>query len=306
MAAHGANNRGIAAMIGSTALFSANDAATKVAAKSIPATEVMAIRGGFTILFVLLIIGWRREFGLVTKVLTPLVMLRSGSEATVGLLLIIALALMPIADVTAILLIQPFMLTIAGVILFRETVGWRRWGAVAAGFLGMLLVVKPATTAFEITSLLVILAAFLVVVRDVATRMLPSDIPTTPIVLVTALIGVAIGGSGALLGNWRIPAFEPFAASVVAAFFFVFAIILGVIAFRVADVSAVAPFRYALVVFAVIYGVFLFGEFPDLWSFVGIALIAAAGVYMLHREAMQRRRMHMGATRAVASRERRL
>ncbi len=296
------NSRGIVAMIGSTALFSANDAATKIAAKSIPPTEVVAIRGGFTVLFVLLIIGWRGEFGLVRKVLTPLVMLRSGSEALVGLLLIIALALMPIADVTAILLIQPFLLTIAGVLLFKETVGWRRWSAVAVGFLGMLLVVKPGTGAFEFTSLVVILAAFLVVVRDVATRKLASDIPTTPIVLVTALLGVMIGGSGVFAGNWRAPGLEPFVASVVAAAFFVFAIILGVIALREADVSVVAPFRYSLVVFAVLYGVFLFGEFPDTWSLVGIALIAAAGVYMLHREAMLRGQMRAGPSAAAAER----
>jgi drug/metabolite transporter (DMT)-like permease len=74
----------------------------------------------------------------------------------------------------------------------------------------------------------------------------------------------------------------------------VFAFILMVIAFRGTDVSAVSPFRYSLVVFAVVFGVALFGEIPDAVSLAGMGIIVAAGVYMLHREALQRR-MHKAA-----------
>lgn len=303
MSRSSANRRGIIAMIGSTALFSANDAATKIAAKSIPPTEIMAIRGAVTVLFILLIIAFRREFGQLHQVMRPMVMLRCGSEALVGFLLIAALALMPIADVTAILLVQPFLLTIVGVLLFKEDVRWRRWSAVAAGFLGMLLVVKPGTSAFEPASIIVLVGAFLVVVRDVTTRFLHADVPTTGVVLVTAVFGVIIGGLGALGGNWTMPNAEAFAASVVAGAFLVFAIILGVIAFRDTDVSVVAPFRYALVVFAVIYGVFLFGEFPDAVSLAGIGLIVGAGIYMLHRERVRYGKMRAAEARAIAAGE---
>ncbi len=301
MSRSSANRRGIIAMIGSAAMFSANDAATKVAAKSIPPTEIMAIRGAVTVLLILLIIAFRREFGQLHQIQRPLVMLRCGSEALVGLLLIAALALMPIADVTAILLVQPFLLTIVGVLLFKENVHWRRWSAVAAGFLGMLLVVKPGTSAFEPTSIIVIIAAFLVVVRDVTTRFLHAEVPTTGVVFVTAVFGVIIGGLGALGGNWTMPDAEAFAASVVAGVCLVFAIMLGVIAFRDTDVSVVAPFRYALVVFAVIYGVFLFHEFPDAVSLAGIGLIVGAGVYMLHRERVRHGKMRAAEARAIAA-----
>ena len=218
-------------------------------------------------------------------------------------MLIAALALMPIADVTAILLIQPFLLTIVGVLLFKENVRWRRWSAVAAGFIGMLLVVKPGTSAFEPASIIVLIAALLVVVRDVTTRFLHADVPTTGVVLVTAVFGVIIGFVGALGGNWTMPGAEAFAASVIAGAFLVFAIILGVIAFRDADVSVVAPFRYALVVFAVIYGVFLFREFPDAVSLAGIGLIVGAGIYMLHRERVRYGKMRAAEARAIATSE---
>jgi drug/metabolite transporter (DMT)-like permease len=300
-----ANGRGIIAMIGSTACFSANDAATKVAVKWIPATEIMAMRGALTLLFVLALIGWRGEFGRFAGIKDKFLLVRCGSEASVGLLLIIALGLMPLADVTAILLVQPFLLTIAGVLLFKEAVGWRRWAAVLVGFLGMLLVVKPGSTAFNVVSLLVIFAAFLVVVRDVTTRWIATEVPTTMVVVVTACMGVAIGGVGALAGNWQMPNFEAFAAVVIAAAFFVFAIMLGVVAFRDTDVSVVAPFRYALVLFAVIYGVLLFAEFPDALSLAGIGLIVGAGIYMLHREAVRQGQMRAARADAIAGRGRR-
>jgi drug/metabolite transporter (DMT)-like permease len=264
----------------------------------------MALRGAFTAVIVLAIIAWRGEFGRLHHVIDTTVMTRSGAEATVGLLLIYALALMPIADVTAILLVQPFMLTIAGVIIFKETVGWRRWLAVAGGFVGMLLVVKPGTSAFDAVSLVVVLAAVLVVVRDIATRKMRADVPTNGIVLLTATLGILIGGAGSLRGNWVMPDLEAWIAVVVAAAFFVFAIMLGVIAFRDTDVSVVAPFRYALVVFAVIYGIILFREFPDAWSFAGIAMIVGAGLYVLHREAVRQRQMRASPSPAVAVEDR--
>lgn len=300
-----ANGRGIIAMIGSTACFSANDAATKVAVKWIPASEIMAIRGALTLLFVLAIIAWRGEFDRIAAIRDKFVLLRCGAEAITGFLLIIALAVMQIADVTAILLVQPFLLTIAGVIMFHEAVGWRRWGAVLVGFLGMLLVVKPGTTAFNIMSLLVIAAAFLVVVRDVGTRWIATAIPNTMVVVVTALMGIAIGVAGAAAGNWKAPNFEALAAVVVAAGFFVVGIMLGVVAFRDTDVSVVAPFRYALVLFAVIWGVLLFAEFPDTPSLAGIGLIVAAGVYMLHREAVLQGQMRAARAAAIAGPARR-
>ena len=299
-----ANGRGIVAMIGSTACFSANDAATKVAIKWIPATEIMALRGAFTLLFVLALIGWRGEFDRFAGIKDRFLILRCGAEATTGLLIIIALGLMLLADVTAILLVQPFLLTITGVLLFKEVVGWRRWAAVLVGFLGMLLVVKPGSSAFNVVSLLVILAAFLVVVRDVTTRWIATEVPTTMVVVVTAFMGVVIGGSGALAGNWQMPNFEALAAVVIAAAFFVFAIMLSVVAFRDTDVSVVAPFRYALVLFAVIYGVLLFAEFPDALSLTGIGLIVGAGIYMLHREAVLQGQMRAARADAIAGRGR--
>jgi drug/metabolite transporter (DMT)-like permease len=284
-----ANYRGILAMIGAGASFSANDACTKLAVKWIPATEIVAIRGVFTFIFALLIIAARGELTQIRYITNWVLTLRALAEAGAGLLLVTALAFMPIANVTAILLIQPFLMAIAAVLLFKQMVGPRRWAAIAVGFLGMLLVVKPATEAFDAISLLALAAAFLALTRDLLTRRLRAEVPTTVVTLATALVGLVVGVLGAAAEKWVVPDFRTLAIVALSAAFIVLAYIFIVIAFRGTDVSLVAPFRYAIVIFAVIFGIILFAEIPDLISFAGIGLIVGAGLYLLHREAMQRR-----------------
>jgi drug/metabolite transporter (DMT)-like permease len=276
-------------MIGACGCFSANDALTKLAAIYLPVSEIIAIRAAFTLVFALLIITARGETGSIARITNPYLMTRAFIEGFTGVLIVYTLKLMPIADLTAILLAQPFLMTIVGVGLLGERPGWRAWMAVTAGFIGMLLVMKPATASFDQVSLIALLAALFVLARDLLTRKIPTSIPTTVVTFATALIAVPIGLAGALAEPWTMPALFPFLVTVGSAAFLVFAFILMVIAFRGTEVTAISPFRYSLVVFAVIFGIILFGEIPDVISLVGMGIIVAAGVYMLHRETMQRR-----------------
>ena len=289
MASHSANYRGIIAMVGGCVFFSANDAATKVAAQYLPVSEVVAIRAAFALLFAFLIIAWRRELHALSRVGNPYLILRAFIEATTGVLVIYALSQMPIANLTAILLVQPFIMTVIGAVWLKETVGWRRWTAVAAGFIGMLLVMKPATSAFETVSLIALLAALLSLTRDLLVRQIRAEVPTTVISFSTALLAVPVGLLGAAVEPWKMPEMFPLLVIVVSAALLIVAFILTVMAFRGTDVSAVGPFRYSIVVFAFVFGVIVFGEFPDTVSLIGIGIIVAAGVYMLHREAMRQR-----------------
>jgi drug/metabolite transporter (DMT)-like permease len=289
MASHSANYRGILAMIGACGCFSANDALTKLAAVYLPVSEIVAIRAAFTLLFAYLIIVWRGETSRISRISNPYLMLRAFIEGFTGVLIIYALKLMPIADLTAILLAQPFMMMIVGVAVLGEKPGWRGWMAVTAGFLGMLLVMKPGTSSFEPASLIALLATLFVLGRDLLTRKIPAHIPSPVITFATALFAVPIGMAGFAVEQWTMPVLFPFLVTVGSAGFLVFAFILMVMAFRGTDVSAISPFRYSLVVFAVIFGIVLFGEIPDAVSIVGMGIIVAAGVYMLHWETRQRR-----------------
>jgi drug/metabolite transporter (DMT)-like permease len=284
-----ANRRGVFAMIGGCACFSANDAATKVAVAWLPPSEIVGIRAVFTLIFAAAIIALRGELAFLPRAWNLKIILRAVAEALSGFILITAFAFMALANVTAILMVQPFLLALAAVVLFGESVGWRRWLSIVVGFLGMLLVVKPATSDFNATSLLVLGATLLVVVRDLLTSRIPAAVPTTVISFATAVVGLGVGAVGALVEPWVMPSPLALAWVIVAAAFIVAAFMLIVIAFRTGDLSLVVPFRYSIVVFAVIFGFALFGDVPDRWSFVGIALIVGAGVYMLHREAVRRK-----------------
>lgn len=295
-----ANYRGILAMIGACACFSANDAATKVAAQYLPVTEVVAIRAAFTLLFAFLIITLRREVGALPRVRDPYLILRAIIEVITGILIIYALSRMPIADLTAILLVQPFLMTIVGAYVLNESVGWRRWIAVMAGFIGMLLVMKPGTAEFDQTSLVALTAAVLVLARDLLVRKIRAEVPTTIISFATALFGVPIGLLGAMVEPWSMPDLYPFVATVISAAFLIVAFILMVTAFRGTDVSAVSPFRYSIVVFAVIFGVLVFGDVPDAIALFGIGIIVAAGLYMLQRETARQRRRSTPSPEAPA------
>ena len=276
-------------MIGGSACFAANDTATKFAAQYLPVTEIVALRAGFALVIALVVIAWRREIMAIAAIRNPYLILRGCIEAFTGILVIYALSKMPIANFTAIILIQPFVMTAIGALWFKEQVGWRRWTAVVAGFAGMLLVMKPATADFELVSLVALFAALLSLTRDLLVRQIHAQVPTTVISFSTALFAVPLGLMGAAVQPWAMPdAISLLAILISAAFLFV-AFILTVLAFRGTDVSAVSPFRYSIIVFAFVFGVVVFGEIPDFVSLIGIGMIVAAGLYMLHRERIRRR-----------------
>ena len=289
MASHAVNYRGILAMIGGSACFAANDTATKFAAQYLPVTEIVAVRAGFALVIALIVIAWRRELMAIAAIRNPYLILRGCIEAFIGILVVYALSKMPIANFTAIILIQPFVMTAIGALWLKEHVGWRRWTAVVAGFAGMLLVMKPATADFELVSLVALLAALLSLTRDLLVRRIHAQVPTTVITFSTALFAVPLGLMGAAVQPWEMPDAVSLLAIVISAAFLFVAFILTVLAFRGTDVSAVSPFRYSIIVFAFVFGVVVFGEIPDFVSLIGIGMIVAAGLYMLHRERIRRR-----------------
>jgi drug/metabolite transporter (DMT)-like permease len=289
-----ANRLGMIFMVLAMALFAANDAGTKYAAKTLPVSEVMVLRGSFALVFLIAILWWRGELRETPKVFEWQVSLRGFAEAANGVLLISALALIPLGNVITIIQLVPFLMTIIAASTLGESVGWRRWLAVAAGFVGVLFVVKPATGAFDAASLFALTATFTILLRDMLARSIGTRVPAFVVALASILAGVAVGGAGSLFQTWQ-PAdamtlFSLFASGVclVLAQYFI------VLAYRGTELSAVAPFRYSIVLFAVIYGFVFFREVPDAWSFAGMAIMIVAGLYMLHREALRTRNATIG------------
>lgn len=282
------NRRGIIALVAGTAAFTVNDTIVKSITRELPAGEVLFVRGLFTAALLglaVVLLGHRRT---VRDALTPIIAWRALFDAGSSGLVVIALAHMRIADVSAVLLTVPLMLTAISVLLLGETVGWRRWSAVSVGFLGVLLVVKPTPAAFDPWALVALASALASAARDVVTRRIGPAVPT---VTISFLGSWLVAGSGLLMmpaETWRAPSQGELGWMALAACFLGLATFFVTRAFRGVDISAVAPFRYSLLLFALISGFLVFGELPDLGAASGAALIVASGLYVLRRETVRR------------------
>jgi drug/metabolite transporter (DMT)-like permease len=280
-----ASRRGIAAMIVAMAAFVVQDTFVKLAAMNWPTAQVLVVRGSFACLFafgLLLATGNGNRLSLLAS---RAVTVRSVIESALAMAFISALAVLPIAEITAILLVSPLLITAGSAFLLKERVGWRRWLAVLVGMAGMLLVVKPSGDAgIGLATALAVLSAVLVAARDLYTRTIAGGMPS-PVLAQGAAIGTVAGGL--LLSTvtpWAPFDRHAFSYLAIAAVFVVAGNFTVIVAFRNGETSLVSPFRFSVIVWAAIAGWLVFGEVPDLAASAGIALIMGSGLYTLHRE----------------------
>jgi drug/metabolite transporter (DMT)-like permease len=288
-ALHATNMRGIVAVLVSMALFVLSDSVVKLAGEMMPATEIMAVRG---VMAVLLMGGVaaatidRSKWHLVAQ---PRVVIRASIEAIVAVLFLIALPQLPLADITAIQQVTPIVLTVLSAAVLKEVVGWRRWLAVLAGFVGVVLVIQPTAEGINLFALSALACAALVAVRDIITRGLDPGIPTALVTFTTTLSVCVAGFVGAPLQSWQTPTPFGFALLAASAVLVSLANIFIIRAFRGTEVSVVAPFRYAGVFWAIVLGFAIWGHIPNALAIAGTVILVASGLYIMHREALRRR-----------------
>lgn len=286
---HAANMRGIVAVLLAMALFVLSDSVVKLAGETLPVTQIMALRG---VMAVALMGGLAVATVDVARwhlIAQPRVMLRAGLEATVAVLFLIALPQLPLADITAIQQVTPIALTVLSAFVLKETVGWRRWLAVLAGFAGVLMVIQPTGQGISVFALSALACAILVSVRDLVTRKLDPSIPTALVSFTTTLSVCLIGFAGAPLQTWVTPDWRLLALLAASAVLVSLANIFIIRAFRGTEVSVVAPFRYAGVLWAITLGFLIWGHVPNALALSGTAILVASGLYIMHREALRRR-----------------
>ena len=284
MASPDENRRGILAMLAAMALFVCNDALMKLAREVYPAGQAITLRTAFALLTALGLVLAFKEGAKLRLAMRPIVLLRGLIDAGVTLTFIWALAEMPLADVTAILLASPIIIVVLAVVLRIERVGWRRTAAVFVGFCGVLVVLRPATDSFNAAALVALISACLAAARDLLTRKIGNEIPSTVIALMTtAIVGLVACGYG-LFEVWqpiarRETIYVAGAAALMAA-----GSICIISAYRNTDVGVVSGYRYSVVILAVIMGYAVWGHVPDAVAGLGIALIVASGLYTMHRQ----------------------
>ena len=284
-----ANRRGMFALAGAMATFSVNDMLMKLTAQRYPLGEVIAVRGVIASLMVGVILVGSGHLSTVRVAGNRLLVFRTLLDGVAMVLFTSALVHMPLAELSAINLVSPLMITALAVIFFAEEVGWRRWTAIAIGFLGTLFIVKPTPSAFNAWALLGIACAFAGASRDVVTRRLDIGIPTTLISLMAAVGSTIIGLIMGCFEQWPPMAATDVGVLTISATFVTIGYFLIVIAFRGVDVAAIAPFRYTLLIWAGICGYTAFGEVPDRFALLGSSLIVGSGLYALHREVVRHR-----------------
>jgi S-adenosylmethionine uptake transporter len=191
---------------------------------------------------------------------------------------------MPLANVTAILQVLPLTVTLAGAVWFREAVGWRRMLSILIGFVGVLLIVRPGPEGFNTFALYAVVAVFFITLRDLSTRRMSDEVPSL-LVTVCASVGVMAFGLVGTIGQEWVAVTQLGAMKLGAAtLFLVIGSLTSVMMMRVGDVSFVAPFRYTGIVFALVIGFVVFGDWPDLVTLIGAGIVVASGVFTLLRE----------------------
>lgn len=269
----------------SMAGFTLSDAITKFLFDFMNMGELMLVRGVIATALVAML-GWSRgAFDKPAALLHPLIALRVFGEAAATLTFFIGLAAMPLPNVSAIMQALPLAVTAGAAIVYAEPVGWRRWSAVGVGFLGVLLIVRPGTEGFSSASLWILACVFFCVVRDLATKRIPEEIPTLAVSTLTAAAVTAIGAVMILpLGGWR--PIEPghLGLIAIAAVLLLFGYQFIIMAMRRGDISFVAPFRYTALVWALFLGWLVFSVIPDAMTLTGSAIVVGSGLYMLWRE----------------------
>ena len=279
------NVQGILWMTLSMAAFALEDLFVKRAVQALPLSEVLVLCGlGGALVFAVL--AWGQGVRLLQPAARSRLMAGRALFELVGrLFYALAIALTPLSTTTAILQATPVLVVLGGSLFFHERVGWRRWVAVGVGLLGVLIVLRPGAGDFSALSLLAVAGTLGFAGRDLATRAAPKGLSNRQLgTLGFAMLALA----GALILGWTGGAHWPDAtgAALIAATagFGITAYHALTAAMRTGEVSAVTPFRYTRLVFALILAMAVFGERPDMATLAGSVLIVGSGVYALLRQ----------------------
>lgn len=274
-------------MVVSMAAFVFNDTAIKVVTQTLPLSEAIALRG--VVVTAILWVIAQREGGVVWwpqgRRDRIMLSLRTVAEVSSTLIYLLALQLMSIGQLSAVMQATPLLIMLAAAVVFREGLGWRRLSAVGVGLVGVLLILRPGTGAFDASAILAVMAVVLIVVRDLASRGFTPAVRSSTVAFYAALavtLGAPLTGE---LDSWHWPSGAELMGLAISTVFLTIGYLTAVAVMRVGEVSFVSPFRYTALIFAFLVDLAVFGVWPAGWTWVGAALVVAAGLYSIWREA---------------------
>lgn len=289
--AHTHNLRAIVAMLVSQAFFIGSDTVVKLAAEAgMPSGQIMGLRFPMALLLVL-VLAWRaRVLHHLHLATSKTVVTRAGLEIAIAFTFLGALPHLALGNITVVLQATPLIITALSAVLLAEQVGWRRWTATAVGFAGVVVVARPGGEGLNEWVIVALVCAILIAFRDLVTRRLSPHIPSIVVTLTTtAFVGVA-GFAAAPFEEWVVLTWPLVGALAASAILVTGGNYFIIQAFRQGEVSVVSPFRYAVVIWAMMAAYAVWGDLPDSFDLAGGALIVGSGLYTFHRQNISRRR----------------
>lgn len=282
----GDNLHGAALMTLCMVAFGLNDTVMKFVVQDMPLYQAITLRGLFAMAFIAALAP--RMGGLSLRIPTRArrpMLWRLVGEIASTILFLNALQNMAMGDVSAIMQALPLAVMVSASLFFGETLGWRRIGAVIVGFLGVLLILRPGGNVFGLWAVVALAAMAMIVLRDMATRGFGQEISSATIAFYAATGVTATGLAVSLAQGWVMPSGAQMLLLALGSVFLTVGYVSAVASMRVGEISYVAPFRYTSLLVAIAMGLIVFGEWPDLWTWAGSALVVAAGIYTILREA---------------------
>jgi len=284
------NLRGAILMMVAMAVYVINDALMKLVSAEVSLAQGVFVRGVVASALMLAFAYYKGHlFYPVSWAEVKTILLRAGAEISATFCYLTALFNMPLASSTAILQSLPLAVTLAGALFLGEKVGWRRYLAICIGFAGVLIIIRPGGDDFNAYALWAVAAVGFITLRDMLAAKLGRRIPSIFVALFTAIGVTLAAGIVAAFQPWQPLSAGSFAYLGSAATFILIGYITSVSAMRYGEISFVAPFRYTILVWALLLGVFVFKDYPDFWTMVGTGIVVGTGIFTFYREQRARK-----------------
>jgi drug/metabolite transporter (DMT)-like permease len=267
-----------------------SDALAKWLSPSYPPTQILFLRAAIALPIVgaaVGLLGGRQAFYTQRPLLH---LLRGALNVVSAAAFYFSLRYLPLAEATAISFAAPLCVTLLSVWLLKERVDRGRWLALAAGFAGVMLIVRPGSSAFQPAALLPLVTAGLYAVMMLSARAIGKgeSVLTTGFYIVAAQL---VCSATALPWFWNAPQAQHWPLFAGIALFSTLGLTLITQAFRIAPASIIAPFDYTGLVWATLLGWLFWQDMPDLATYLGAVVIVASGLYIVLRETMGKGRL---------------
>lgn len=298
--------------------FSANDVIVKFLSDGYPLYQIIFLRSiigaAFLVVFVVPPSG---GLSVLRTRRLRMHILRGLCVVFANFCFFLGLAELPLAEAVAIFFISPLLISVFSIIFLGERVGPRRWAAIAVGLMGVLVIVRPGTAAFQVASILPLAAALGYASLHILTRRIGDTENAAAMAFYIQATFIAVSATAGLLTGdgryetfdhasleflfraWTMPSWGDFA---LIATLGITSSLGGVTisqAYKVSEAAFIAPFEYVAMPLAVFWGLTVFGEWPDMPTWSGITLILGSGLVLIWREAVAQRREALASPRRL-------